>query len=145
MKARTKEKLIENIIELSNSVSENVKQDLLDYWKAKQLYMKNGVFCLENDTKTTNDMIFELQEDNKQLEEQVEYLRRSCERKEETIHEQYDELVGLDTRIDKALKKINDYKIYCKENKGFTEYTDIEIEAIEPVISRLENILKGEE
>ena len=71
MKARTKEKLIENIIELSNSVSENVKQDLLDYWKVKQLYMKNGVFCLENDTKTTNDMIFELQEDNKQLEEQV--------------------------------------------------------------------------
>lgn len=51
MKARTKEKLIENIIELSNSVSENVKQDLLDYWKAKQLYMKNGVFCLENEQK----------------------------------------------------------------------------------------------
>ena len=54
-------------------------------------------------------------------------------------------MVGLDTRIDKAIEKINDYKIYCKENKGFTEYTDIEIEAIEPVISRLENILKGEE
>lgn len=68
MKARSKEKLIENIIELSNSVSENVKQDLLDYWKTKQLYMKNGVFCLENDSKTTNDMIFELQEENKQLE-----------------------------------------------------------------------------
>ena len=67
MKARTKEKLIENIIELSNSVSENVKQDLLDYWKTKQLYMKNGVFCLENDTKTTNDMIFELQEETECL------------------------------------------------------------------------------
>ena len=44
--------------------------------------------------------------------------------------------------IDKAIEKINDYKIYCKENKGFTEYTDIEIEAIEPVISKLEDILK---
>lgn len=44
--------------------------------------------------------------------------------------------------IDKAIKKINDYKIYCEENKGFTEYTDIEIEAIEPVISKLEDILK---
>ena len=43
--------------------------------------------------------------------------------------------------IDKAIEKINDYKIYCKENKGFTEYTDIEIEAIEPVISKLEVIL----
>ena len=44
--------------------------------------------------------------------------------------------------IDKAIEKINDYKIYCEENKGLTEYTDIEIEAIEPVISKLEDILK---
>lgn len=44
--------------------------------------------------------------------------------------------------IDKVIEKIKDYKIYCEENKGFTEYTDIEIEAIEPVISKLENILK---
>ena len=44
--------------------------------------------------------------------------------------------------INKAIEKINDYKIYCEENKGFTEYTDIEIEAIEPVISKLEDILK---
>ena len=45
--------------------------------------------------------------------------------------------------IDKAREQINDYKIYCENNKGFTEYTDIEIEAIEPVISKLEDILKG--
>lgn len=44
--------------------------------------------------------------------------------------------------IDKAIEQINDYKIYCESNKGFTEYTDIEIEAIEPVISKLEDILK---
>ena len=44
--------------------------------------------------------------------------------------------------INKAIEKINDYKIYCEENKGLTEYTDIEIEAIEPVISKLEDILK---
>ena len=43
--------------------------------------------------------------------------------------------------IDKAIEKINDYKIYCEENKGFTNYTDIEIEAIEPVISKFEDIL----
>lgn len=83
--------------------------------------------------------------ENTQLEEQVAYLRRSCERKEEKIYEQYDELVGLDTKIDRALKKINDYKIYCEKNKGLSEYTDIEIEAIAAVISRLEYILKGEE
>ena len=44
--------------------------------------------------------------------------------------------------IDKVIEKTNDYKIYCEENKGFTEYTDIEIEAIDPVISKLEDILK---
>ncbi len=44
--------------------------------------------------------------------------------------------------IDKAIKKINDYKIYCKENKGFTKYTDIEIEAIEPILIKMEDILK---
>lgn len=44
--------------------------------------------------------------------------------------------------ISRAIDKINDYKIYCEQNKGFTEYTDIEIEAIEPVISKLEDILK---
>ena len=44
--------------------------------------------------------------------------------------------------IDKAIDRINDYKIYCKENKGFTEYTDIEIEAIEPILTKMEDILK---
>lgn len=44
--------------------------------------------------------------------------------------------------IDKTLDRINDYKIYCKENKGFTEYTDIEIEAIEPILIKIEDIIK---
>lgn len=54
------------------------------------------------------------------------------------------EIERLNNKHNKALEKINDYKIYCKKNKGFTEYTDIEIEAIEPVISKLEDILKEE-
>ena len=33
-------------------------------------------------------------------------------------------------------------KCYCEKNKGFTQYTDIEIEAIEPVINKIEDILK---
>lgn len=48
----------------------------------------------------------------------------------------------IENNRDKAIEKINDYKIYCEKNKGLTEYTDIEIEAIEPVISKLEDILK---
>lgn len=44
--------------------------------------------------------------------------------------------------IDKIKKTTNDYKEYCENNAGFTEYTDIEIDAIKPVITNLENILK---
>lgn len=44
--------------------------------------------------------------------------------------------------IDKMTKIINDYKKYCGTNKGFTEYTDIQIEAIERVINDLDSILK---
>lgn len=80
----------------------------------KDKFMKNGVFSLEYDKKTLKDMVLELQEESQKQKEV----------------------------INKAIEKINDYKIYCKENKGFTEYTDIEIEAIEPVISKLEDILK---
>lgn len=44
--------------------------------------------------------------------------------------------------INKAIERINDYKIYCKENYGFTQYTDIEIEAIKPILIKMEDILK---
>lgn len=80
----------------------------------KDKFIKNGVFSLEYDKETLRDMVLELQEES-QKQKQV---------------------------IDKTIEKINDYKIYCEKNKGLTEYTDIEIEAIEPVISKLEDILK---
>lgn len=58
----------------------------------------------------------------------IEELTQQCKKQKEVI--------------DKAIEKINDYKVYCKENKGLTEYTDIEIEAIEPMLIKIEDILK---
>lgn len=78
----------------------------------------------EKDNKIDKNILeanIKLVDENKQLQQQ-------CKKQKEVI--------------DKALEKINDYKIYCENSKGFTEYTDIEIEAIEPVISKLEDILK---
>lgn len=49
----------------------------------------------------------QLRKENNGLKEQVAYLRRSCERKEETIVEQQQELVGLDIKIDKMIEDIN--------------------------------------
>ena len=65
---------------------------------------------------------------------------RSSGKTLELIKQQGKEIERLNNKYNKALEQINNYKIYCKENKGFTEYTDIEIEAIEPVISKLEDI-----
>lgn len=65
--------------------------------------------------------------------------------KENILNQYYDDYITsrkwADT-INKAIEKINDYKIYCKENKGLSEYTDIEIEAIEPILIKIEDILK---
>lgn len=75
-----------------------------------------------------NRTIEEVRKNETKLINEIKVLEQQCKRQKEVI--------------DKAIEKINDYKIYCEENKGFTEYTDIEIEAIEPTISRLEDILK---
>lgn len=81
-----------------------------------------GKLFINNHEITDIDTFFKVAEENTRLLEQV--------KKQKEV-------------IDKAIEKIKDYKIYCEKNKGFTEYTDIEIEAIEPVISKLEDILKG--
>ena len=44
--------------------------------------------------------------------------------------------------IDKIDKELNEQKADCIKNKGFDTYTDIEIEAIELVLHKIEVILK---
>lgn len=81
MTAREKEALIENAIKESNTISEECKQELLKYYQKKKLYMKNGVFSLEDDKKTYEDMIFELQDENQTLKDNwdklKEYIRKT--------------------------------------------------------------------
>ena len=81
MTAREKEALIENAIKESNTISEECKQELLKYYQKKKLYMKNGVFSLEGDKKTYEDMIFELQDENQTLKDNwdklKEYIRKT--------------------------------------------------------------------
>lgn len=75
MTAREKEALIENAIKESNTISEECKQELLKYYQKKKLYMKNGVFSLEGDKKTYEDMIFELQDENQTLKDNWDKLK----------------------------------------------------------------------
>ena len=79
------------------------------------------------------DLTFAQQRNKRQRQQLANYKK---------VHEKdLKEIERLNNKYNKALEKINDYKIYCKKNKGLTEYTDVEIEAIEPVISKLEDIL----
>ena len=75
MAAREKEALIENAIRESNTISEECKQELLKYYQKKKVYMKIGVFSLEGDKKTYEDMIFELQDENQTLKDNWDKLK----------------------------------------------------------------------
>lgn len=79
-------------------------------------------------TLAIGEWVFNDINDLQKLEDKIKAIDNLCKKQREVI--------------DKAIEQINDYKIYCEENKGLSEYTDIEIEAIEPVISKLEDILK---
>lgn len=81
------------------------------------------------------EFIYELLKEKQQLKEQIEYLRRSCERKEDTIidlQEELSEINELKERIDKALRKIENMFDLGNE------------ETIIDDLLELEKILKGE-
>lgn len=68
---------------------------------------------------------------------------------EDIFNELFDELPNLQQEnkqlsgiIDKIDKELNEQKADCIKNKGFDTYTDIEIEAIELVLHKIEVILK---
>lgn len=66
----------------------------------KDKFMKNGVFSLEYDKETLKDMVLKLQEENKQLQERIEYLERSNNRREITVFEQSQKINDLEDNWD---------------------------------------------
>ena len=130
MKGRTKETLIKEIIKSSNSISEDIKQDLLEYWKSKQLYMKNGIFCLEYDKETLSDMVFELQQENKQLKTQLSgttFCYDEDEHKElKNINEKLSlALESAESKIDKAIEYLE-----APNRDGFDYSTSVLLEIL---------------
>ena len=80
----------------------------------KDKFMKNGVFSLEYDKETLKDMVLKLQERNQQLQERIEYLERSNNRREDTIFEQRQEISDLEDNWIK-LKEYIVIKLYNTE------------------------------
>ena len=89
-------------------------------YKMEDKFMKNGVFSLEYDKETLKDMVLKLQERNQQLQERIEYLERSNNRREDTIFEQRQEISDLEDNWDKLKEiiiKTQDYYRYVKDNR----------------------------
>ena len=69
-----------------------------------------------------NDLDLEytqLEEENKNLQERVAYLQRSCGRKDQVRDEQYEEIIDLETKIDNAVKYIDNLRDESAERQGF--------------------------
>ena len=75
----------------------------------KDKFMKNGIFSLEYDKETLKDMVLKLQERNQQLQERIEYLERSNNRREDTIFEQRQEISDLEDNWDKLKEYIQQF------------------------------------
>ena len=83
----------------------------------KDKFMKNGVFSLEYDKETLKDMVLKLQEKNKQLQERIEYLERSNNRREVTIFEQNQKIIDLEDNWD-MIKEYIGTEWYCFDNES---------------------------
>lgn len=112
----------------------------------KERFMKNGVFSLEYDKETLRDMVLELQQENSQLKGSIQtydiLLKSNVEKNKRLMQEIKNQeqaqivldnqLAKLNSKITKALEKIEDY------NLGKYDYSIPSIGVIE-----LKEILEG--
>lgn len=85
---------------------------------------------------------YELQQENQSLKEQVDYLRRSIERKEETIIELEHERVPYENKYVEELKKqLEEYK---EEKREWIDLLDMFKNQQKEFIEYLENMLDNE-
>lgn len=91
----------------------------------------------------TTRKLKELQQENKQLKERIEYLERSNNRREDEIMSLRDELIEtpkereLEERIDKAIDKLTTEQLYTNFTWGKSFYSKLFKDLIE--------ILKGDD
>ena len=77
------------------------------------------------------DYLGNLKKEKQQLKEIIEYLERSNNRREETIINLRDELVGQETVLDEIRKYIEDNKDTC--------YTDDDINYLLNILDKVKN------
>lgn len=76
---------------------------------------ENFCYISEKQLNAMKELFKRETKENKHLKERIEYLERSNNRREDTITEQYHEIVGLETRWNKLKEYIQkDYDFFGK-------------------------------
>lgn len=104
MKAMYKEELIEKIIKSSNLVSRKEKEELLEYWNNKKLYIEKGVFYLGSDKKTYSNMIFELNDEIANLQRESKQLKNNWNILKEFIKKSLEAIDTIQKLIGNAIE-----------------------------------------
>ncbi len=104
MKAMYKEELIEKIIKSSNLVSRKEKEELLEYWNNKKLYIEKGVFYLGSDKKTYSNMIFELNDEIANLQQESKQLKNNWNILKEFIKKSLEAIDTIQKLIGNAIE-----------------------------------------
>ena len=96
--------------------------------------------------KIKNDYIKELQQENQKLKEQVDYLRRSIERKEEIITDAQNEIIPYTHEyVTKLINRQNNFIEYLENEKNINPYdiSDYTYEdIINTILSKYEDIIE---
>lgn len=105
-----------NTIKIGNQTFYDIASELYDY--IKQLQQENKKL---NGSIQTYDILLKSNiEENKQLQERMEYLERSNNRREDIIIEQRQEISDLEDNWDELkeiIRKKQDYYKYFKDNR----------------------------
>lgn len=105
-----------NTIKIGNQTFYDIASELYDY--IKQLQQENKKL---NGSIQTYDILLKSNiEENKQLQERMEYLERSNNRREDIIIEQRQEISDLEDNWDELkeiIRKNQDYYKYFKDNR----------------------------
>lgn len=97
----------------------------------------------ESDVQKLYDYTMNLQKENEQLKERIEYLERSNNRREDTILEQREEIGNLEQQCKKQ-KEVIDKVIECVEKEYYSKNT-VDIESMGITTNKLlqvRNLLK---
>lgn len=98
----------------------------------REEFIKKLQLCYFGEKKAFNEIVKYFES----LQEQISYLRRSVERKEEQIADWQSDYVLAQTKIDEAIDYIKNKTIYSDENGNYSLNTIFDLEDLLEILER---------